>query len=47
MGDGKHLAFFVVLFFWWNWPLNSGLHTCKEGILPLEPHFQPFLLWLF
>jgi hypothetical protein len=28
-------------FFWWNLGLNSGLHTCKAGILPLKPHLQP------
>jgi hypothetical protein len=27
--------------------LNSGLCTCKVDILPLEPHLQPILLWLF
>jgi hypothetical protein len=27
--------------------LNSGLHTCKAGTLPLEPHLQSMLLWLF
>jgi hypothetical protein len=29
------------------WGLNSELYTCKVGILPLEPHFQSILLWLF
>jgi hypothetical protein len=29
------------------WVLNSGLHTCKAITLPLEPHHQTFLLWLF
>jgi hypothetical protein len=35
------------LFFWWDWYLNSGLHDCKAGALPLEPHLQSILLWLF
>jgi hypothetical protein len=26
---------------------ESGLHTCKTGTLPLEPHLQSILLWLF
>jgi hypothetical protein len=37
------------IFFWWDWALNSGLHTCKAGGLLLEPYFSPFyfLIWLF
>jgi hypothetical protein len=27
--------------------LNSELHSCKSGALPLEPLPQSFLLWLF
>jgi hypothetical protein len=27
--------------------LKSGLCTCKAGALPLEPHLQTILLWLF
>jgi hypothetical protein len=23
----------LLLWFWWNWDLNSGLHTCKTGAL--------------
>jgi hypothetical protein len=34
-------------FFWWDWSLNSGLHTCKTGAVPLKPHLQSILLWLF
>jgi hypothetical protein len=34
-------------FFWWDWCLNSGLHTCKQSTLHLEPHLQSILLWLF
>jgi hypothetical protein len=26
--------------------LNSGLHTCKTGALPLEPHLRAVLDWL-
>jgi hypothetical protein len=31
-------------FFWWDW---AGLPICKAGALPLEPHLQFILLWLF
>jgi hypothetical protein len=35
-------------FFFWDWGLNSELHTEYEaGTLPLEPHLQSRLLWLF
>jgi hypothetical protein len=27
--------------------LNSELHPCKVGTLPLEPYLQSILLWLF
>jgi hypothetical protein len=27
-------------FFWWDWGLNSGLHACNVGILPIEPYLQ-------
>jgi hypothetical protein len=27
--------------------LNSALHTCKAGTLPLEPRLQSILVWLF
>jgi hypothetical protein len=27
--------------------LNLGLHACKAGTLPLEPHLQSILFWLF
>jgi hypothetical protein len=30
--------------FWWDWSLNSELHTYKAGALPLEPHLQFILL---
>jgi hypothetical protein len=29
----------------WVWGLKSGL--AKQALLPLEPHFQYILLWLF
>jgi hypothetical protein len=35
------------LFVWWDWNLNSGLHTCKAGTLLLAPHLQFIVLWLF
>jgi hypothetical protein len=31
----------------WDWHLNLGLRICKAGVLPLEPHLQSILLWLF
>jgi hypothetical protein len=34
-------------FFLMGCGLNSGLHTCRAGALPLEPHIQSILLWLF
>jgi hypothetical protein len=40
-----YLSFFF--FFWWDWSLNSGICAWKAGALPLEPHFQSILLWLF
>jgi hypothetical protein len=36
-------AFFFSFFYF----LNSGLHACKAGALPLEPHLQSILPWLF
>jgi hypothetical protein len=41
--DSSHLF----IFFWWDWGLNSRLHTCKACFLPLEPQLQFVLLWLF
>jgi hypothetical protein len=38
---------FIYLFFWRDWGLNSELHALKEGVLPLEPHLQSILSWLF
>jgi hypothetical protein len=39
---------FLLLFFRWNWGLNSGLHTHKAGALPLCPlHLQSILHRLF
>jgi hypothetical protein len=34
-------------FFGRDWGLNSGLCTCKPGALPIDPHLQSILLWLF
>jgi hypothetical protein len=39
--------FNLFFFFWWDWGLSSGLHTCKAGALSLEPHFQSILFSLF
>jgi hypothetical protein len=44
---GKFLFLFCLFFFWWDQGFNSGLHTCKAGALPLEPHLQSIWLWLF
>jgi hypothetical protein len=30
-----------------SWGLNSGLHTCKAGVLLIEPHLQSIFIWLF
>jgi hypothetical protein len=43
----RHFLVIALFFFWWDWGLNSGHHVCKAGILPLEPHLQSILLWLF
>jgi hypothetical protein len=37
----------VFFFFWWEWGLNSGIHACKAGALPLKSHIQFILLRLF
>jgi hypothetical protein len=31
---------FLLLLFWWDWSLNSGLLSCTVGTLLLEPHLQ-------
>jgi hypothetical protein len=36
-----------VCFLFVDWGLNSGLCTCKAATLPLDPHLQSILLWLF
>jgi hypothetical protein len=33
--------------FWWDCSLNSGLHACKAGTLPLDAALQSILLWIF
>jgi hypothetical protein len=48
-----YCLFSLFLFsFWWDWGLQSGFSACKAGghktgALPLEPHLQSVLLWLF
>jgi hypothetical protein len=39
------LCLSIHLFFWWGWGLNSEQSTCRA--VPLEPHPQSVLLWLF
>jgi hypothetical protein len=29
-------------FIWQYWDLNSGLHACEVGSVPLEPYLWPF-----
>jgi hypothetical protein len=36
-----------LIFFLVGLGLNSGLHTCKAGTVPLKPHLHSVLLWLF
>jgi hypothetical protein len=46
--EGKDYDLFTsFFFFWWDWGFNSALCTWKVGTLPLEPHLQSLLLWLF
>jgi hypothetical protein len=55
--EGKHTerfqpASFCEVFYYsgfclWDWGLNSEFPISKAGILPLEPHLQFILLWLF
>jgi hypothetical protein len=40
-------SLFFTIFFLWYWHLNSAFQTLEVGALLLEPHLQPFLLWLF
>jgi hypothetical protein len=37
----------VLIKFWWDWSVNSGLCSCQARALPLESHLQSILLWLF
>jgi hypothetical protein len=39
---GVHLGISHFFFFWWNWGLNSGLHSCKAGALLLSHSSSPF-----
>jgi hypothetical protein len=34
------IIYIIYIYFWWDWGL-------KAGALPLEPHLQSILLWLF
>jgi hypothetical protein len=43
--ESPNLQFYFIYLFIFGG--NSGLHTCKTGALPLEPHFQSILLWIF
>jgi hypothetical protein len=36
-----------LFFFWQDWSLSLGLCACKSDTVPLEPHLQFILLWLF
>jgi hypothetical protein len=45
--EGPGIFILNRLFSWWDWGLNSQLHTCKAGALLLKPHLQSILLWLF
>jgi hypothetical protein len=33
--------------FWWDWGLNSGLHTCKVVAVLLEPCLHPRSFWRY
>jgi hypothetical protein len=35
-----YFMYLFIYLFWWEWGLNSGLHGCKAGVLPLESHLQ-------
>jgi hypothetical protein len=37
---------YLFIYFWQKWSFNSGLYTCKAGVLLLEPHLQSIFLWL-
>jgi hypothetical protein len=43
-GEGCHAPEYSICIhsFVWNWGSNLGLHACKVGALPLEPHLSPF-----
>jgi hypothetical protein len=42
--DGNQLTHYCTLV---ECSLNAGLHTCRGGALPPEPHLQSIMLWLF
>jgi hypothetical protein len=31
----------------WDWGLDSGFCACKANAVPLDPHLQSILLWLY
>jgi hypothetical protein len=45
--DYEWMCCSVGFFIWWDWGLNSGLHTCKANTLSLDLHLQSNLFWLF
>jgi hypothetical protein len=45
-GHAKRFQHCVSFVFWWGQG-GAGLHAHKAGALPLEPHLQSILLWLF
>jgi hypothetical protein len=45
--DDTRMQIFFFFFFFVGLGFNSGLHAHKVGTLPLEPHLQSILLWLF
>jgi hypothetical protein len=40
------ILFFKNFYFWWDWGLNSGLHTCQVGCLPLELYLKSTVVCL-
>jgi hypothetical protein len=39
--------FYLFIYFFCETGFWAWLHACKAGFLPLEPHLQSILLWLF
>jgi hypothetical protein len=42
-----HKKKFIIIFFLWDWGLNSEFHACKTGSLLFELYLQTILFWLF